>query len=292
MTTPLLLEDMPRFTAWGAIVQTAQFSGVPIPIIDQTTLNKEYNIYPNEQGNHSTPPPPNYFAVGYGSTYTRPNSQLVEESVNYVHDPLDANLFHLCPLVLREQGKDDLTAERRAKYAGRAIINHEGKTYVGYLLKNIDRSASVITADIVIPPESNDPDGVATRTPIVGDPRYLSPTPTKLTDATVRKDGAYVEVSCALGMVFDVWELNELIKAKQILTGSSLEITEVALFSGYKVQKTVADGAASITYNEAIEAQMAVVMPTRIVASHYLDEGITLLHDVGVNNPTNFARPF
>lgn len=291
--SPIAIEDLPRLTAWGAIYQTAAFAGVPIPIIDQTTLNEEFNVYPTESGDHSKPPGLDYWIVGYGSTYTRPNDLTgVEESVNYVHDTLDANVFHTVPMVMREQGKDDLTPAQRSKLGLRAIENHGGKTYVVYKARKIDRSGSVISAEVVIPPADNDPEGVEVRTPIVGDPRYLKPTPVKLTTDTIRKDGAYVNVSCPLGMTLTPWELNELIKSKQIITGSALEVTEVAVVTAYNAQKTVADGDNTITYTEAIEAQMAIVMPTRIVAAHYINEGITLNHDVGVSNPTNFMLPF
>jgi hypothetical protein len=290
--TPLVLEDMPRYTAWGAILQVVKIAEVPMLIIDQTALNETLGVYPAEVGDHTKAPSLNYFGIGYGSTYTRPNSQGVDESVNYVHDPLDAGMFHPTPIVMREQGKDDLTAEQRARLGMRSIMNHGGKTYVCYNLKKLDRSASVVQAFIVTPADSSDPSSTEIRTPVTGDPRYLNPTPVKLTNDTVRKDGSYVSIKCNLGMVFNTWELNEIIKAKQILTGSSLEITEIGIFSAYSASKTVPDGTSSITYTEAIEAQLAIVMPTRIIASHYLDEGLTLYHDVGISNPTNFARPF
>lgn len=285
------IERQPRLTVYGAIVQAAKLSGAPMVYVEQTPLNEKLNVFPNEPVDLTTPPNIEYFGIGWGSTYSRPNADNIDEIVNYVHDPLDANLFHLLPMVIRDIGDDDLTPERRAKYAMRATFEVDGVTKVGYFLKQVDRSQTLITADMVVPAENVG--GSDTITPITGDSRYLNPTPTKLTDATQRKDGAYVKVRAPIGMVFDAWEMNELINAKQIMTGSDqLEVTEIGLFSAVKKSKTVADGNNNITYTEAMKAQLNLVSPLRFVANDRVGETTTLLQDLGINNPTNFALPF
>lgn len=285
------IERQPRFTLYGAIVQSCMSSGAPMLYIEQTTLNEQLNVFADEVVDTSIVPSRDWFGVGWGSTYSRPNADSIDEIVNYIHDPLDANLFHLLPMVMREIGNDDLTPERRAQYGMRALVNKDGKTYVAYYLKKVDRSQTVITADIVVPPST--PDGTEQVDEVTGDPRYLNPTPVKLTTATERKDGAYVKVRSPVSMVFDPWEMNELLNAKQIMTASSqLEITEIGIFSGVPRDKTVTDGDSTFTYNEVMNAQLNLASPLRFIANDRVGQTTTLIQDMGINSPTNFKLPF
>jgi len=289
--TVINIERQPRLTAYGLILQAARNSGLPMIYIDQTSLNEKLGIFPEEVVDNSIVPATDWFGIGWGSTYTRPTPEGINEVVNYVHDPLDADLFHSLPLLIRKQGQDNLTPEERQNYSGRALFNHEGETLVGYYLKKVDRSQTAIIAEIVVPPST--PNGTEQVTPLEGDPRYLNPTPVELSDATQRKDGAYVRVRAPLALTFSAWEMDELLNAKQIMTKSSqLEVTEIGLFSGVAKTKTVTDADNTITYTEVMNAQLNLASPLRFIANDRVGRSTSLTQEMGVNSPTNFKLPF
>lgn len=285
------LERTPRLTAYGAIAQAARASKAPMVAVDQMSYNEHYNIFPNDVVDLSSAPDIELFVFGWGSTYTRPNTSGIEEAVNYLHDPLDGNLYNLLPLVMRKKGEDDLTPEQRARLGLRSEMVIDSETWIAYWAHKVDRSQNAIVAEIVVPPST--PDGVESVTPVTGDPSLMSPTPTKLTTDTIRKDGAYVRVRTTLAMTLNAWETNELLKSKQIISGTDqLEVTEIGLLTGYPVTKTVTDGSNTITYTEYLAAQLSLVSPLRQMWNDRVGMDTTLLQDVGINNPTNFVLPF
>lgn len=283
MSNDLNLE--PRRTTWGAIVQTANYVRVPVPFLTGTTINEKFSVFPNESIEDTDYPELNYFGYGRGSTYMKVISDGSNESSNYLHEPLDAVLFNQMPFIMRTLD-NDITSAQRANYALRAIVEHNSISYVAYYLKRLDKSSSIITNSVVVPATATE---LEESNLVVADPRYLSPTPTKADAGTERTDGAYVRVSCIVESKMDAWDIDEMLNAKQILTGSSqLEITEIGLFSG--VPKTVSNAVtgSTVTYTEALRAQLNVVSPHRLLLNQYVGRELSINHDFGVDDPTSF----
>lgn len=279
----------PRRTTWGAMVQTAAYARVPLDFLAGTTINEKYNVFASEPINRETDfADLGYFGIGRGSTYMKVVS-VGTESTNYLHEPVDAILFNQQPFILRTLD-NDIPADKRAKYALRAIVEINSVLYVAYYLKRLDKSLSTIVASSVIPATSEAPEDV---NPLVSDPRYLNPTPTKPEAGNERTDGKYVRVSCLVQSKMDAWDIDEMLNAKQIITGTTqLEITEIGIFSA--ISKTVTDDSTgtSITYTEALRAQLNVVSPHRIMVNHFAGRELIINHDFGVDDPTNFQFNF
>lgn len=288
MSVNLNLE--PRRTTWGAVAQTAAWSKVPQTFLAGTTVNEKFEIFQNESiDSENDFSEMSYFGFGRGSTYMKVLSDSSSQSENYLHEPLDAVLFLQQPFVLRDLD-NDIPAEKRAKYAIRCIVNVEGTDKVAYFLKKLDKSTSAIEVNTVVPATDTTEE---TSTPVVSDPRYLNPTPTKADAGNVRTDGAYVRVSLLLQSKMDAWDIAEMLNAKQILTGNTqLEITEVGLFTG--IPKTVSSSITgeAVVYEEALRAQLAMVSPHRILVNSYEGRELIINHDLGVDDPTSLNYIF
>lgn len=279
----------PRRTTWGAMVQTSNYTRIPLDYLAGTTINEKYGVFASEPINSETDYANlGYFGIGRGSTYMKVVS-VGTESTNYLHEPVDAILFNQTPFILRTLD-NDIPADKRAKYAIRAIVEINGIQYIAYFLKLLDKSLSQITASTVIPATQDSPEDI---NQLVSDPRYLNPTPTKPDAGNERTDGKYVRVSCLVQSKMDAWDIDEMLNAKQIITGTTqFEITEIGIFSA--IPKTVTDNStgSNVTYTEALRAQLNVVSPHRIMLNHFAGRELVINHDFGVDDPTNFQFVF
>lgn len=283
MSNNLSLE--PRRTTFGAIVQTANWAGLPVNYMPGTTLNEKFDFAvdtPVEDGDRSEL---NYFSCGRGSTYMSVLSDGTGQTSNYLHEPLDAALHNSIPFALREKD-NDLTAEQRELLGGRCLYTHNGIEYVAYMLKKLDKTSSVVTASSVIPATEASPERV---TEVVPDTRYLNPTLTKPEAGNIRTDGAYVRVNAVLVSKLEAWVIDEILNAKQILTGNSqLEITEMGLYTAIPKLESNSITGSNVVYTEAVKAQLNLVAPQRILLNQYVGRDLILNHDVGVDDPTTF----
>lgn len=286
MSSSLDLQLSPRLTVWGVAWMAASWGGTAMKYIEQTTLNEKFNVFPNEDIDEDIKEPLGYFGLGRGSTYAFTESDATVTNRNYTHEPVSATPFHPLPLLLRKVGEDDLDATTRAKYAMRAIIDVNGVSYVAYYLKKLDKSTSNVEIEYVVPATST---AEETRNDIVGSVTYLNPVPTVPASGQGSTDGAYVDVSLILRSVLTAAEVAEVIAAKEILTGTSdVEITEIALFSGIPIAKSVTDGGEDINYVEVMKAQMHTISPVRVLLNPYLVSGFSANHNIGLGSPSNF----
>lgn len=281
------LSLLPRRTIWGSQIQTANYTRGKISWVEFTTLNEKYNVGKDVAVENDEFPALEYFGIGRGSTYMKVLSDKSKDTVNYIHEPTDAALFFQMPFVLRTFD-NDLSPSERAKYAIRALKVVNGIKYIAYYLKALDRTNTDVVAQIIIPETGDTPKEVK---PITGDIRFLNPVATEPEVATLRTDGAYTNITSIMLSQMTSWDIDEMINAKKIMTGNSqLEITEIGLFSA--LPKTITSptevGNAPIQYTEAIKATLNTTSPHRILVNSYVGRNLSIEHDLGVNDPTNF----
>ena len=281
------LRLFPRRTVWGSQIQTANYTRGKIKYVEFTTLNEKFSVGQNVDLKDDQFPALSYFGVGRGSTYMKALSDGSRENVNYIHEPTDAALFYQLPFVLRTED-NDLSAVERNNFGIRTSLTVNGNKYIAYYLHVLDRTNTEVVAQVITPETDDQPKQIK---PIEGDIRFLNPTPKEPDSGVINTDGKYTNVTSILKSVLTSWDIAELINSKKIITGNDqLEITEIGLFSAFPMNITSPTGVGSvpIQYTEAIKAQLNVTAPHRILVNSYVGRTLTIEHDLGVNDPTNF----
>lgn len=277
----------PRRTTWGAMAQTAAYTRAPISYVPETTLNEKYNFAEEVAIDPLLEFPfLEYYGYGRGSTYMKILPDNSGEATNYLHEPVDAALFYQMPFVLRDLD-NDIPAAKRAELAGRCIMTMEdGTRKIAYFLRKLKRDTATVKGYKVIPETADTPEQ---KTELVGDPAYLNPVPKADDSGVDRTDGAYTRVQAILLSELDTWDISEMINAKQLLTGNSqLEVTEIGLFSAIPKDYTSDITGVNVTYKEAVRAQLNLVSPQRIIINSFAETGLSIQHDLGVDDPTSF----
>lgn len=126
-------------TLYGVSLSLAQMLGKEYVIRDNTTLNQLLDIYPTEGLLQGQYPLLQYFCIGTGGNSIVDGVDIYPYSN---HSPLDAGLFNMVPLVLRET-TNDLTAIEAKKYRLKKIIRVDGVDYIAYYLRKINNDTEV-----------------------------------------------------------------------------------------------------------------------------------------------------
>ena len=274
-----------RRTIAGSMLQTAKFFNIPMLYQDNSMLNEKYDFSKTLRPPAGQYPSVNYFQFGRNGFYCQPGGDGVPEIRSYVHEPTDGGLFEGMPFVLRDPG-NDLTAEQRAFYAGRSKVRVGSSDKIAYWLCKLNKTDSSILPFIVTP------DGAeGTRDPFVPNSSTLSPTPTKPSiDATNVVTGKFAVVECKIKMILTQWMIDELLNVKQLLTGNSvLDVTEIAIVQGYPQTVTSDISGTSVTYEEAIVAQISAFFPNKIAINNYAGDTLEMSFNAGIDDPLALA---
>lgn len=272
-----------RRTVYGSKHQTAMTLGVPVPYVDKETLNETHNFQANVYPANGTYTSLSYYQFGINGAYMKAAEDGRHEFESYIHQPVDGGLFYPLPFVLRRLD-NDLTPAQREHYAGRSIVNYNGVDYVAYWLAPLDKTESVIETKIK--------DTVnGTERLFVPSTDTLQPSPKRpsIEDENI-VSGEYCVVEALVGMNLKAWQLDELINAKEIVTGSSsLDISEVAVCLGQERVIEIQDGENLTNFKEAIAVQPTAYFPNRINLNSYVGRDFSLRFNAGIDDPLSLA---
>jgi hypothetical protein len=274
-----------RRTIAASLLQTAQFFKVPMLYQANSMLNEKYDFSKTIRPPAGQYPYANYFQFGRNGFYCQPGGDGVPEIRSYVHEPVDGGLFEGMPFVLRDLN-NDLTATQREMYAGRAILRVGSTDKIAYWLCKLNKTDSSVLPFIVTPDATED-----IRDPFIPNSSTLSPTPTKPTiDAINVVTGKYGVVECKIKMILTQWMIDELLNVKQLLTGNSvLDVTEIAIVHGYPQNVTSNISGTSVTYEEAIVAQISAFFPNKIAINNYAGDTLEMSFHAGIDDPLSLA---
>lgn len=251
--------------------QDAKFFGIPVEYPEKSTLNEHLKFLQNVLPGSDTYPIAQYMCIGdRGHTLTT-DDQGDSIAVPIKHDPTDSAPYRIRPLVLRPID-DDLSDEAREKYAGRIIVEKNGKRYWGYHLMKISLAgAKVMRYKISVR------NGVRTVSPFYYNDTNLYPVRPEMpdynydySDQTTLSDGDYVQAVVTVRLALDADDIANYLNVCKILNGSPEKsaISEFCLVSGVDYMATGESyTGAPFTYNEVIGAQVVTFLTTFTMAS-------------------------
>lgn len=272
-----------RRTIYGSTHQTAMTLNIPVPYQEKDTLNELYDVLAGEYPAAGQYTSLGYFQLGINGAYMKATEDGREELESYVHQPTDGGLFMPIPFVVRRTN-NDLTAEERKDYAGRTKRTYDGVEYYVYMFKRLDTSATTITRSIVDPVNG-------TENEFTPSSDTLQPTPQRPSvSAENIVSGSYCKVSAIITMPLKAWQLDELISAKQIITGStSLDINEIAICLGKDYPTTIDENSNTVAFTEAIAVQPTAYFPNRFNLNSYVGSDFSMRFNAGIDDPMSLS---
>ena len=267
----------------GLAVQLAQYFGIPLEVLNHSTLNEALDVQAGATLGTNELPRVNYFGIGNGGHKHESGIDSFPLLSNKIHRSRDTGLFNQIPFVLRPID-NDLTSIQRKDYALRKLITHAGNSYFAYYLKRLDKSnLSIKVQDRVI--DNNQNTVISDFIPSSND---LKPTPVDLANAGVNTvTGKYISASVNLVIKITAFDAEEIINACEILYSNSYYalISELVLVSGVDRQVSVSDGLGGIfNFDEAICTQVAEHIPVLQPVFSQRD-GFTIAAEVGGIEP-------
>lgn len=272
-----------RRTAYGSLLQTCLLLGIPLPNVDNSTLNEALSINPGATLGVGEMPRMRYLAIGIGGHRGRIGAGGRHIVENIQHEATDAGMYSIHPLALRPLDMD-LTEEERERFALRRVEDINGVLHAGYYLRRLDTTN--VVARLELRTVANN---TTTPSPFVPTSENLAPTPPDIAnDGTNVVTGQYVTASAPLSIVFDDFDATEILNASMILYGSEdyAFISEMAFVSGVDRAFTVTDpgSVTSFGFTDVVQAQIV----THVAAMQPMKTqrgGFTSTFDVGATEP-------
>ena len=241
-------------TIYSAHSQTAKLLGLPFTVLENSTLNMKFNLFPADLPNTNEYPSLKYIAIGNkGVDYEiGTNGYILTKPVP--HLPRHASLYNFIPFIARPLSAD-LNSTERALYRMRVITNIGGTDYVFYYLR-------VLPLDTVIPAVElrNVDNAVITSTPFVPELSDLSPVPPVISGVNLNNpNGDYLVSTAKVNFVLSAQDITEIMDACNIIYGDAryAVISEIALCTGVDKTKSGVFGSTTAPYTESIATQIA-----------------------------------
>ncbi len=215
-------------TLFGTDLQLTQLLGKPYNPNPATTLNQLLGVNTGEEIPKGKYPTLRYFCIGIGGT------GVTEDDINYPysqHSPLDAGLFEMLPLVLREPSNDISYTERK-NYRLRANVKYNGLSYIGYYLKRVDFDRDIIVSDNF--------DQISTRENVetfnefsLDGKDLLHPTPITKLGKVLSSNSSYILKTAKFVVRLTTYEMDEIRKSISIIKPGA-NITELGFVTAYE----------------------------------------------------------
>lgn len=270
-------------TIVGMIRQSAEYFGIPVTILPNTTLNQKLSIHRDEILTSDDVLRTRYLVIGNGGhDFTISASAGRKKKWKSLgHNRKHTGLFNQVPFVLRRLS-EDLTPDQRLRYRLRRIETHGGERYAAYYARVLDLDATQVSAEL-----RHTENGVTTSRPYEPKLEDLSPVPdTLVTGEEVVTTADSVAVSSIVRFHMDEAEVQEFINAVTIIEGEEglATISEIGVVSGVDrvVQGEFANGMQS--YTDVVAAQIMNFVPAALVME-YMTLGATLNFDAGNIEP-------
>ena len=268
-------------TIYGAHLQKHLVLNIPYEVPENTTLNEKFNIGTGETLPPDTTPDIRYFCIGDRGHRVRTGADGVAFTSPINHRASDAALFHHLPFILRRED-DDISVSRRAQYALRRIEQHHGERYIAYYLKRID--TSTVASQLL---HTRIQDGVTTSEEFIPNTDNLNPEPPEIPNSgVITTDGNYLSTSSILNIVFDEWDVEELVNVARVLYDNEERalVSEIGLCSGVDKVVTTSAPTGSFNYMEALAVQVATFI-TGYYPVGFTNQGFTFQIDAGATEP-------
>lgn len=259
-------------TVYGAAIQTAQYFGKQHQIVENTTLNEKFGIYPSARPNQGEQHKAQYLVIGdKGHTGTLGAGGRFRTK-DIKHRRTDAACFNHIPFVIRDID-NDLSIEERENYGLRVVTTIDNAVKVLYYAKLMDLDASVVNMQ-----KTNK--STKETVPFTPTSNELNPEVPEDFEATNES----ITSSLVLPIEFTANDIEELRNVALVLYGDEDEaiISEFGIVSA--VRRTVTGQSAgnnTINYNELISAQI-VLHITSYYSAEQNNDGFRLALDGGV----------
>lgn len=267
-------------TAIGAKLQTAQKLKLPYTFDDNSVMNKQLNILPDELPNQT--PWTQYVGIGIGGLSARfIGNQNRIELFPFPHDPRHTGFFNQIPWVIRPVASDLSTSER-VNYRLRKKIQVGSDTYVAYYLRKLNTAGMSVRLEYRVIQDGN-----VTSTPWEPSVDDQHPTPLVVNPGQVLTTGDDYVASTAKSLIqFTPWDIAELVNVGRVLYNSETAITvsELALLSGVDFETTGDFNGAQLPITEAVGVQINDFVST-LVPTNYTQAGAGIDLDIGSTEP-------
>ncbi len=268
-------------TAMAGHLQTAKLLNRPFTVLENSTLNKKFNLFPAELPSTNEYPSLKYIAIGNkGVDYEiGTNNYILTKPIP--HLPRHASLYNFIPFVARPLS-NDLSSTERALYRMRVITNIAGTDYAMYYLK-------VLPLDAVIPSVElrTVSNGVITSATFTPDLSDLNPVAPVISNTDLNNpNGDYLVSTAKINFALGATDIQEIMDACNLIYGDPryAVISEIALCTGVdKIQQGVF-GSTTAPYTESIATQIAAF----IHQYHALTSnttGVQISFDLGNSEP-------
>lgn len=239
-------------TIYGIEIANCVFTGVPVPVDENVTLNEKLKILENETYAPNELPALTYLAIGDlgHRSITGPNGRAYNSPVD--HDPVHAAPYSIIPFVIRPVD-NDLTAGERSNFSLRREETHGGRNYYAYYLRRIDMT-NVSSKKLLHKPDGSTELFVPTSN--VLNPVHPDIPPSGATTTS----GEFLSSSMVLDISFSRWDVQELLNVSKILYGSESYsiISEMALVCGKDRVIAIDTVTGKINFKEVIRATVAI----------------------------------
>lgn len=266
---------------YGSHLMTCKLLNRPFTVLDNSTLNKKFNVYPDEVPSTGEYADLKYIAIGNkGVDYEiGANNYILTKPTP--HLPRHASLYNFIPFIVRPL-TNDLSASERSNYRMRVINNIGGVDYAFYYLM-------VLPLNTVIPSVElrNVNDGVISSNTFTPDQSDLSPTPPVISNVDLNNpNGDYLVSTAKVNFSLDQLAVTEIMDACNLLYGDVRYaiISEIALCTGIDRTLTGTFGSATLPYTESVATQIAAF----IHQYHALTSnttGVNIEFDIGAVEP-------
>lgn len=244
-------------TIYAAHLQTCKLLNKPFTVMENSTLNQKFNVYPEEQ------PAVNAYPSLCGITIGNKGASYDIAQGNYVlttpipHLARHASLYNHIPFVIRHIS-NDLSPAERLMYRLRVPLTINGDNYFAYYMRVLDLTTVVPQVEL-----RNVSGTVITNTPFTPELSDLSPThPTLSNNSLVTTDGDYLVSTAKLVFTLNQQDIVNIREACQILYGDPrfAVINEIGICTG--IEKIVAGqlGGTTINYTESVVTQIAAFL--------------------------------
>lgn len=281
--------------SFGGLLYKCCATNQPITVPQYTTLNEYLNLWPTESlgKKASRDFELKYFCLGLrgSNCYGQYPNGLSRMRVNG-HQPIDQNLFTMCPLLARPID-NDLDEQRRNKYRLRVVEEYGGIAYAIYYAKLVNFD-SYNPKEVMVEVDEQTGNSQVIEDPYVHKKDDLmSVEPLDYTsNGTVPVAKRYINGSAILDCSLDATDLAEIANACKIVLGdpSLASINELMICWGIDTtQSGSISGGASIRYKEALSMVPAHFLSEKDGRSAAGNTSLTLRFDHGNSDPMLLA---
>lgn len=268
-------------TAAAGRIQTSQYVDLPVSTLQHSTLNEKYDIATTEVPPAGALSAVRYAGIGIGGhAFSLVNNMVKWET--YKHSAKHAAMFRGIPFFLRRLSEGITQAELMKYRMIRVERLPSGEEYIAAYLRVLDKTQSTIESEL-----RQVRDGVTTTSPLEYSLSDLSPKPPILNEGLpVTTTGDYVATTTKVPFTMAPNDIAEVMNVIELLYGDPgyAVISEFCTVAGIDKGITNLIGNKSMSYNEAIRAQVTSFVSTGFVVEH-LTDGFTLNLDIGNVEP-------